>query len=107
MDFETVSALQYRNRSRKKQVEAFKSGEKYIQMEAACKELLRFHQREIKRLEYKLSKAHSETVTVRRYWGEVMDDLEKEYQEQIRRLEAEIARLKKQNLEPGDRKSVV
>ena len=51
MDFETVSALQYRNRSRKKQVEAFKSGEKYIQMEAACKELLRFHQREIKRLE--------------------------------------------------------
>lgn len=101
MDFETVSALQYRNRSLKKQVEAFKSGEKYIQMEAARKELLRFHQREIKRPEYELSKAHSETVTVRRYWGEVMDDLEKEYQEQIRRLEAEIARLKKQNLEPG------
>lgn len=99
MDFETVSTLQYRNRSLTKQVEAFKSGEKYIQMETAYKELLRFHHREIKRLEYELSKAHSETVTVRRYWGEVMDDLEKEYREQVRRLEAEIERLKKQNLE--------
>lgn len=46
-----------------------------------------------------MSKAHSEAVTVRRYWGEVMDDLEKEYQEQIRRLESEIERLKKQNLQ--------
>lgn len=99
MDFETVSTLQYRNRSLTKQVEAFKSGEKYIQMEAAYKELLRFHHREIKRLEYELSKAHSGTVTVRRYWGEVMDDLEKEYRKQIRRLEAEIERLKKKNLE--------
>lgn len=99
MDFETVSTLQYRNRSLKKQVEDFKSGEKYIQMAADYKALLRFHHREIKRLEYKLSKAHSETVTVRRYWGEVMDDLEKEYQKQILHLEAEIRRLVKANLE--------
>lgn len=34
MDFETVSTLQYRNRSLTRQAEAFKSGEKYIQMEA-------------------------------------------------------------------------
>ncbi len=99
MDFETVSTLQYRNRSLTKQVADFKSGEKYIQMAADYKELLRFHHREMKRLEYELSRAHSETVTVRRYWGGVMDDLEKEYREQIRRLEAEIGRLKKQNLE--------
>lgn len=106
MDFETVSTLQYRNRSLTKQVEAFKSGEKYIQMEAAYRELLRFHHREIKRLEYELSKAHSETVTVRRYWGEVMDDLEKEYQKQIRRLEAEIRRLGKENLELARQRDV-
>ncbi len=98
MDFETVTTLQCRNRSLKKQVEDFQSGEKYIQMEAAYKELLRFHNRKIKRLEYELFRAHSETVTVRRYWGEVLDDMEKEYRKQIRRLEAEIERLKKQNL---------
>lgn len=99
MDLKTVSTLQYRNRSLAKQVEAFQSGEKYIQMEAACQKLLRFHHREIKRLESELSRALSETITVRRYWGEIMDDLEKGYQKQIRRLKTELARLKKQNLE--------
>ncbi len=82
-------------------MEDFQSGEKYIQMEAAYKELLRFHNRKIKRLEYELSRAHSETVTVRRYQGKVPDDMEKEYRKQIRRLEAEIERLKKQNLAPA------
>lgn len=98
MDFETASILQYRNRSLTRQLEAFKSGEKYIQMEAAYKELLRFHHREIKRLEYELSRAHSETVTVRRYWGEVMDDVYREQQALERRLLLQIERLKKQNL---------
>lgn len=98
MDFETVSTLQYRNRSLTRQVEAFKSGEKYIQMEAEYKKLLCFHHREIKRLEYELSRAHSETVTVRRYWGEAMDDVYKEQQALQRRLLSEIERLKKQNL---------
>lgn len=98
MDFETASILQYRNRSLTRQLEAFQSGEKYIQMEAAYKELLRFHHREIKRLEYELSRAHSETVTVRRYWGEVMDDVYREQQALERRLLLQIERLKKQNL---------
>ena len=49
-------------------------------------------------MEYELSKAHSETVTVRKYWGEVMDDLEKEHQKEVCRLLAEIKHLKKENL---------
>lgn len=99
MDLGLVSTLQYRNRSLSKQVADFKSGEKYMQMEAEYKKLLRFHNREMKRLEYELSKAHSETVTVRRYWGEVMDDLDKEHQARVRQLLKEIEHLKKQNLE--------
>ena len=99
MDFETVSTLQYRNRSLLKQVEDFKSGEKYRQMAAEYKKLLRFHHQEMKRMENELAKAHKETVTVRRYWNEVMDDLDKEHQAMVRRLTAEIERLKKQNLE--------
>lgn len=99
MDFEAVTTLQYRNRALSKQVEDFKSGEKYMQMEAEYKKLLRFHHQEMKRMENELSKAHSETVTVRRYWGEVMDDLDKEHQALVRRLTAQIERLKKENLE--------
>ncbi len=98
-DFELMATLQYRNRSLSMQVEEFKSGAKYVRMEAEYKELLRFHNREMKRMEYELSKAHSETVTVRRYWSEVMDDLDKEHQAQVRRLMSMIRRLEKENLE--------
>ena len=99
MNFEAVSALQYRNRSLSKQVEEFKSGERYVRMEAEIKRLVRFHNREMKRMEYELSKAHSETVTVRRYWCEAMDDLDKECEARIHRLLSEIECLRKQNLE--------
>lgn len=99
MNFEAVSALQYRNRSLSKQVEEFKSGERYVLMEAEIKRLVRFHNQEMKRMEYELSKAHSETVTVRRYWCEAMDDLDKECEARIHRLLSEIERLRKQNLE--------
>lgn len=97
-NFEQITTLQYRCRSLSKQVDDFKSGEKYRQMEEAYKKLLRFHNKEMKRMKYELSKAHSETVTVRKYWSEVMDDLEKEYQKEVRRLLTEIEHLKKENL---------
>lgn len=99
MNFEAVSTLQYRYRSLAKQVEDFKSGERYVRLEEENRRLVRFHNREMKRMEYELSKAHSETVTVRRYWGEVMDDLDKEHKAEVRRLLAKIERLEKQNLE--------
>ena len=99
IDFESYSALQYRNRALSRQVEEFKSGEKYIRMEADHKKLLHFHNQEMKRMKQELTRAHSETVTVRRYWGEVMDDLDKEHQAEVSRLLAKIKRLEKENLE--------
>ena len=88
--YEQITTLQYRCRCLSKQVEDFKSGEKYRQMEKAYKELLRFHNKEVKRPEYELSKAHSETVTVRKYWDEVMDDFEKEHGKEVCRLQTII-----------------
>ena len=99
INFESFSALQYRNRALSRQVEEFKSGEKYVKMETDYKKLQRFHNREMKRMEHELAKAHSETVTVRKYWGEVMDDLDKEHQAEVSRLLAKIKRLEKENLE--------
>ena len=99
INFESFSALQYRNRALARQVEEFKSGEKYVKMAADYKKLLDFHNKEMKRMERELAKAHSEAVTVRKYWGEVMDDLDKEQQEETARLLAKIGRLEKENLE--------
>ncbi len=99
INFESFSALQYRNRALARQVEEFKSGEKYVKMEADYKKLQRFHNQEIKRMERELAKAHKETVTVRKYWSEVMDDLDKEHQSEVKRLLGRIKQLEKENLE--------
>lgn len=96
-DFEFISALQYRIQNQKKTIDLFESGDKYVQMDKAYKDVVRFHNREKLRFEKELAKAHAETVTVRKYWSEVMDDLYKEHQKEIRLLQAEIERLKKYN----------
>lgn len=98
-NFEQLSTLQYRNVCLSRENEAFKSGEKYRRMDEEYRKLIRFHNQEMKRMEYELSKAHSETVTVRKYWDEIMDDLDKEHKAEVRRLLAEIEQLKKHNLE--------
>ena len=95
--YEQMTTLQYRYHCLLQQLEAFKSGEKYRKMDEEYKKLPRFHNKEIKRLEYELSKAHSETVTVRKYRSQVMDDLEKEHRKEVERLLAEIRYLKKEN----------
>lgn len=100
-NFEQITTLQYKNKALSKQVEAFQNGEKYRQMEQDYKALLRFHHKEIKRLEYELSKAHSETVTVRKYWSEIMDDIEKEHLKEVQVLLKEIEQLKKSVIELG------
>lgn len=97
-DFEHISALQLRVRALEAQVKELKSGEKYQKLEEEYKAFVRFHNKEVKRLEYELSKAHSETVTVRRYWGEVMDDLDKEHREEVEGLREEICHLKERIL---------
>ena len=42
--------------------------------------MLRYEEARIKKLEYELSKAHSETISVRKIWSGVVDDLDKEHE---------------------------
>ena len=76
---EIIATLQYRNKSLHAQLEAFKSGEKYLQMKADYKTLLHSEEKRIHRLEVELSKAHAQTVDVRNKWYEVVSDMEKEH----------------------------
>lgn len=62
-----------------RQIKAYKNGSKFAALrsehEAVCRQL----NLKIEKLEAELSKAHAETVTVRKYWSEIFDDLEKEH----------------------------
>lgn len=98
-DFEQNSAFQYQYRCLKRQVEEFQSGEKYRKMEEEYKALVRRYNRETARLKKELSDAHRETVTVRRYWGEIVDEQGREHKREEKKLLTRIKQLEKWILE--------
>lgn len=77
----------------KRQIESYKNGNQYTTLrndyEAVCKKL----NRKIQKLEGELSKSHSETVTVRKYWSEIFDDLEKEHDLEIQSLKHALSKM--------------
>ena len=75
--FEFVSRLQYKVKALTREIAAFKSGEKYIQMEEAHRRDNATNARIIKELKRDLADAHKETVTVRNIWMEMLEEAEK------------------------------
>lgn len=100
-NFEYVTNLQYKVKALSCQVEAFRSGEKYAKLQSEFRKQLALKDREIKSLKLELSKAHSQTVSVRKSWMEIMDDLEKDHKKELERKDKEIAESKKLTLEQG------
>lgn len=92
-DFDEYSTLQYRYRAVRRELEAFRSGEKYRNMREEYRELQRFHNREIKQMKQELYEAHRAAVRIRKQWEEVTEDLEKEHRKEILQLKSEIGRL--------------
>lgn len=96
VSFESFTNLQYKVKSLTAKVKAFESGEMYTSMRQKFEKLLRAKDREIQSLKDALAKAHSQFVTARNYWFEVMDDMEKEYQKELSKAVREIKHLKEQ-----------
>ena len=88
--YEWLQNLRYKVKSLGARVTAFESGEKYAEMKAAHKLQLSEKDREIQKLKAALADAHSQTVTVRKYWSEVFDDIEKEHAKALEEKEREI-----------------
>jgi len=97
-NFEFITNLQYRVKDLTAQVDAFKSGERYIKMRSEFKERLSAGNRKIKHLEQELAEERYRTITVRENWSEVFDDLKKEHEKDLQNKDREIKLLKKQHL---------
>ena len=91
--YESITILQYRIKSLQSQLEAFKSGAKYKQMEAEYRSLLHTEECRIRKLEAELSSAHAQTVDVRNKWCEVIEDICKEHKKELAAKDARIKRL--------------
>ena len=83
--YEFITTLQYRVKSLQAQLEAFRSGDKYLQMEAEYKSLLHTEESRIHKLEVELSKAHAQTIDVRNKWWETIEDIYKEANNNIKK----------------------
>ncbi len=98
-EFFDTATLQYRLKNMTQKVKEFESGERYVKMRQEFQSVFRGQNRTIKRLENELAKAHAETVTVRKLWFEVMDDLEAEHKKETISLQRENERLMKRTAE--------
>ena len=96
--YEFITTLQYRVKSLQAQLEAFRSGDKYLQMEAEYKSLLHTEESRIHKLEVDLSKAHAQTIDVRNKWWETIEDIYKEHQKELAAKDARIRELEKRAL---------
>ena len=96
---EYITMLQYQVKGLSAQLEAFRSGSKFQQMNADFRALERTLDRERKKFQAELSRAHAEAIDVRNKWFQVFEDLEKEHADQLADRDREIARLRKRILE--------
>lgn len=97
--FEKITALQYSLKAAERQIQAFQSGEKYVQLEKKHRKLVRSLEETVKKLKRELEEAHRELVRSREKWFEASDDLEKEYEKKIKKYESRIKRLLKHTTE--------
>ncbi len=101
--FEYTSALEYRLKAQKQELDAFKSGEKYVQIQEDIRKMIRFYEREIKKRDQEICTLRQEIVKNREYWFEVFEDLEKEYARKTARLHAQNKKLEQRALRAEQR----
>lgn len=93
--FEYTTTLEYRLKTANAQIRAFKSGEIYVRMQEEYLKELRSLEREIRKCKDELSRARSETVSVRNQWFEIFEELQKECGQKLSALRKELERMEK------------
>jgi|GEM_PF-157945 len=96
--YEYLTNLQYKVKSLVDQVCNFKSGEKYVEMQAEHKRNIAIKDREIKSLKQELAGAHLQVVNARNNWLQVIDDLEKEHAKALEKKDRELKALEEKLL---------
>jgi len=97
--FEKLTTLQYQVKALSREVEAFKSGEKYQKMNTEHKNIVRYYECQISKLKQELAEARRETISVRENWWEVSEDVAREQKKELQKKDRELEKLTKRNLE--------
>ncbi len=96
--FEYITALEYRLKALKKELDAFRSGDRYLKIKEDSRKSIRSLERMLKERDQEISRCHQETIRVRNYWFEVFEDMQKEHLREIKKLQAEKKALEQRAL---------
>ena len=96
---EYIWYLKFQISVKDRQLEAYRNGHKYTSLkkdyEAVCNKL----RKQVHELEIELSRAHAETVTVRKNWSEIFDDMETEHRKEMESLQRALLAMENRALQ--------
>ena len=96
--FEYITALEYRLKALKKELDAFRSGDRYLKIKEDSRKSIRSLERMLKERDQEICRCHQETIRVRNYWFEVFEDMQKEHMLEIKKLQSEKKALEQRAL---------
>ena len=91
-----VNTLECIVKAQQQQLEAFRSGERYMKLQKDFRRVIAGYERTIRNLKTELGKAHAETVKVRNIWFEQCDQDWQTYLKEMSRMQSQVE--KYQNL---------
>ena len=83
-----LKAAQRRNKE-------LESGERYIQLEELHQKEYNVYEHKIEKLKKELADAHKETIRVRNYWFQVLEDMLREFEKAQKRSAQELRKMEK------------
>lgn len=95
---EYIWYLKFQNSNLRRELEAYKSGNKFRKLCEKYEALLEKKDAEIRALKEECGRAHAETVTVRKYWSEIFDDVEAERKKAVLKAQAGTKRMEERAL---------
>ena len=90
---EYIWYLKFKNAGLKRELDSYRNGNKYVTLREEYESICRSKDAEIRKLKEENAKCHKETVTVRKYWSEIFDDIYKETQQEILRERNKTAQM--------------
>ena len=95
---EYIWYLKFQLSVKERQLESFRNGHKYASMRREYEKICKRHKKRIHELERELAESHAETVTVRKNWSEIFDDLEKEHKKEMEACGRKLVEMEKRAL---------
>lgn len=97
--YDHYTYLQYKIKALSAENEAFKSGEKYVQMKVQWQKETAFYERKLAEARREVTDAHRETVTVRNIWMDVAEELEDIHEKDTVTIKMQAETIRKEKAE--------